>query len=307
AIDSGSAPDLKTTVSPLRMSFAVMVVLGAQRVGPVNPGVEGMDYAGTLELLLDRGVDPEVATIVGSTPLHLATAISPLPQLVRILLKHGARVDSRNRYGETPLFCAVATNEPLAAELLLDAGADLDIQNADGISPIMIKAREDVAAVLQKWARKRAGSAWKSHKPSCTSFKGPATLSMQPTYLPDGMYGSLVSTAPMVQGMAGMPASMKARSVKTKSATKIKYPKPMIVKIQAPMGPSMTTGGMLVYDKKREFVAYLNPSGGRDAYLALRKLIAEQGVGGLKAYFAAELVTQDELTVKSEVLAPQEF
>lgn len=117
------------------------------------------------------------------------------------------------------------------------------------------------------------------------------------------MHGSLVSTAALRQGGLG-----KTRDVKTASKLKIKYPKPMIVKIQAPVGTSMTEGGMLVYDKRREFIAYLQPDGGYDSYIALRKIIAEKGVsGGLKAYFAAELASKDELVVKTEVLAPQEF
>jgi len=90
----------------------------------------------------------------------------------------------------------------------------------------------------------------------------------------------------------------------------VSYPRPMIVKIQVPgLGDvPLDQGDMLVYNKRRDFEVYLRPESGREAYLALRRVIKEQGtMGGLKAYFTAELRSKDELAVKAEVIAPQDF
>ncbi|KZV87520.1 hypothetical protein EXIGLDRAFT_652113 [Exidia glandulosa HHB12029] len=310
---------------------------------------QSMDHAAALDVLLSYGADLSLRAINGATPLHFASAIYGRPDLVRILLAHGADVNAQDKYGQTPLFDAMLTDELECVEILLEAGTDTTIRSADGVTiDVMGPVAPRISAALGRALRKRAGegegafatkacdfcgtknvhlslcarchtsrycskdcqrNAWKSHKPACISFSGPATLTLKPTYLPEDMHASLLSTASLVRGELGDKSSAKSsRTVKPASKMKITYPKPMVVKIQAPFGASMTTGSMLVYDKRRDFVANLEPSGGRDAYVALRKIIAEKGVAaGLKAYFAAELVSKDELVVKTEVLSPQDF
>jgi hypothetical protein len=87
--------------------------------------------------------------------------------------------------------------------------------------------------------------------------------------------------------------------------------KAMVIKVQVPYEPGFTgklTGPLLVYDKSREFVCQVHRDDDPKAYDAVSTIVRSRGVGGAKAYFAAELMAEDRLVVKtSEVLAAQPF
>jgi ankyrin repeat protein len=52
--------------------------------------------------------------------------------MVRLLLSHGAFVDSRDQLGGTALHLAAATGEDVAVAALLDGGADIEAIHAEG-------------------------------------------------------------------------------------------------------------------------------------------------------------------------------
>lgn len=88
-------------------------------------------------LLIERGADLEAANnIMGLTPLHVAK-----PAVAELLLEHGANVNSRNAFGDTPLHyvsgCRPA-NDPSRekAKLLISYNADPNIANSHGGYPI---------------------------------------------------------------------------------------------------------------------------------------------------------------------------
>ena len=84
-----------------------------------------------------------------NTPLHSAmtdgypvpTDFRPDPEVVRLLLENGAEVDVRNAVGSTPLHGAAGHREPGAAQLLLSHGADATLRNDLGTTPLHRAAR----------------------------------------------------------------------------------------------------------------------------------------------------------------------
>ena len=90
--------------------------------------------------------------------------------------------------------------------------------------------------------------------------------------------------------------------------------KNFVIKVQVPFdllkGTSVGSshGNLLIYSKNRSFVCSVRRSDGPTAYDQISKIVRTKGVGGAKAYFAAELKSKEELLVKvSEVLAEQPF
>ena len=89
--------------------------------------------------------------------------------------------------------------------------------------------------------------------------------------------------------------------------------KSVVIKVQVPidllaMKATKRGGDMRVYTKKRDLVCSIRRAENPAAYDRIFDVIAAKGVGGLKAYFAAELKSKDELIIKvSEVLAEQPF
>ncbi|MGB8938755.1 MAG: ankyrin repeat domain-containing protein [Streptomyces sp.] len=102
--------------------------------------------------LLAGGADPEEADSAGWTPLHFA-AQAQSPLATEVLLAAGATVDATDGHGNTPLWRAVfcSQGEGATIRLLLEAGADPDRGNAQGVSPRALAGRianYDVAAHL---------------------------------------------------------------------------------------------------------------------------------------------------------------
>jgi ankyrin repeat protein len=83
----------------------------------------------------------------GDIPLHIATrartgtlcsldAALMRSECIRILIAHGADVDSRNDFGRTPLHAAVLRGELFCAVVLLQHGADVDLGDVFGRTPL---------------------------------------------------------------------------------------------------------------------------------------------------------------------------
>ena len=89
-------------------------------------------HATNSNLLLERGLDPNVQDNQGRTALHLVVPQPDGVNLARLLLARGARIDIRDEKGMTPLMSAA----PASIKLLVDKGADLADQDANGNSAL---------------------------------------------------------------------------------------------------------------------------------------------------------------------------
>ncbi|HYD36464.1 MAG TPA: ankyrin repeat domain-containing protein [Allosphingosinicella sp.] len=99
--------------------------------------VEGMGA------LLQEGADPNAADDGGSTALYYAATYRN-PELLRLLLKRGGNPNIVNASGYTPLEAAVSylssTGSTVNFDVLIDAGADPFLRNANGDSIVEIAA-----------------------------------------------------------------------------------------------------------------------------------------------------------------------
>ena len=128
-----------------------------------------------LRFLLDNGGDPNVATLIGLTPLNgaalrgdvdamrllidkganvdakngagatalMAAATNGSAGAVQLLLEKGANANVRNKLGETALGNAAGAGNAETVKLLLDRGADVNSRNDRGYSPLMLAAGSD--------------------------------------------------------------------------------------------------------------------------------------------------------------------
>ena len=115
-------------------------------------------YGMTVEELLKRGANPNIAAASGDTPLAGA-AYSGNLAAVEALLKSGAKVEARDYQGGTALVSAVLEGRTEVVKALLQRGASTRVTWRNLSLPDIAKARGfgDIARMLKTTARKTSG------------------------------------------------------------------------------------------------------------------------------------------------------
>ena len=102
-------------------------------------------------VLLEHGANHKIHSYSLTTPLHYAASAKE-PDCIRLLLEAGTDVDCLTNWNQTPLIHAAAYIKDVRhAELLLDAGADFNRRDRDGITPLgwcTISNNTEVASAL---------------------------------------------------------------------------------------------------------------------------------------------------------------
>uniref|UniRef100_A0ABD2XHL0 Uncharacterized protein n=1 Tax=Trichogramma kaykai TaxID=54128 RepID=A0ABD2XHL0_9HYME len=118
------------------------------------------DHRPTIELLLSRKADPNVANAAGSTPLHLICDESRDENLARFYLKiceknhKSVHMNKKDSQGRTPLQLAVKNLQPELCQLLMDYIPDKNLDNFSfpseyrDIRPVFEATRLEAAANL---------------------------------------------------------------------------------------------------------------------------------------------------------------
>ena len=117
AREGGTPPEAKDPRMARRLSLAVQ-----------HGSTEGV------KKLLAAGAEVN-ATSGGTTPLASAIFACRL-DMVRLLVEHGAEVNTRDRHGVTPLHLAAREGLLRTAQYLLDRGANVKARDNDGRSPL---------------------------------------------------------------------------------------------------------------------------------------------------------------------------
>ncbi|CAB0030574.1 unnamed protein product [Trichogramma brassicae] len=98
----------------------------------------------TIESLLRKGADPNLAEKDGSTPLHFIARREQGDDSVDMFfeiiedMRRAVEVDVQDDFGRTPLHLAVERGSPKVTEALLRNGADPNLATADGLTPLHV-------------------------------------------------------------------------------------------------------------------------------------------------------------------------
>ena len=109
----------------------------------------------TVSTLLDQRVDVNTAQADGATALHWAAFWNNL-DAVKLLVNTGANVDVQNDYGATPLWCACASRHTGIVEQLLASDANPNLGLRSGESILMRCVHTGDASAVRALARNGA-------------------------------------------------------------------------------------------------------------------------------------------------------
>jgi ankyrin repeat protein len=87
-----------------------------------------------VNLLLEKGTDPNVKDKNGNTALHIAARKGNL-QAIQFLISEGAIIDAQNNNGDTALHMATLDGQAGSIQTLLKNNASPNIKNNDGYTP----------------------------------------------------------------------------------------------------------------------------------------------------------------------------
>lgn len=98
-------------------------------------------HAKLVALLLEKNVDIQAKNKNSATPLHYA-ALNGRLKVIDLLIANGADMNAKNHEDETPLIWAVLRKNKKTTLALLEKGADIEAGDARKRTPLLLVARE---------------------------------------------------------------------------------------------------------------------------------------------------------------------
>ena len=306
----------------MKKSAIFHVVSGARKHGLKD---KGQGHMRILIKLLSLGVDVNVRDFAGFTPLHhCVTCVGNEVtfKMAEKLIRAGAVVDAKHRFGGTPLSEATMTSHYDAVEILLKHGADHYVKDNDGVSPneihrwnprmqklfgkyykknikekLMSEENESKCNVCKEkdTIKKCSGcymvwycgpecqrQDWTTHKEACQKSRSSYKIGK---YFHDGKY--MVT----INGMRGTKISLAPE--KNKDFKKEHF----VVKVQIPLdtdtGETIKNSNLAIYNKDKSFNAFMSHTGNAELHRQLSDKIKSEGHHGIKGYFHAILEPGD--------------
>ena len=102
-----------------------------------------------LEMLLEKGTNPNITNWIGVTPLH-TMAEQGDTERAEIIIKHGADLNPIDGNRQTPLHLATERFQKEVITLLLDKGADFNLKNVWGKIPFDLAQNETIRKLFKK-------------------------------------------------------------------------------------------------------------------------------------------------------------
>ena len=112
-----------------------------------------------VQVLLDYGVDVNLKSGSGNTPLNFALKYNSEnvdPCVVRLLLDHGADPNLHPNAGPTPLYRASQYGKVEIVRLLVECGASIEVQDGEGRTPLDVASGEHRDEIIKLLLEHRA-------------------------------------------------------------------------------------------------------------------------------------------------------
>lgn len=96
-----------------------------------------------------QGLDPNVTTTDGRTPLHILAYRNKNMEIFNFFLERKVDINQRDKNGNTAFMNAAARNDIKTLILFSEAGAEINSANTNGITPLMLALQNNTAEVVE--------------------------------------------------------------------------------------------------------------------------------------------------------------
>lgn len=120
--------------------------------------------AAIIKLLLARNAKLDSRDKFGRTPLSHATSQDGWGPIVELMLDHGAEFDSRDNSGRTPLSWAANNITQSSAQMVISKGADIESEDGSGWTPLFWAVKHEQDSSVRFFLEK--GASWKDREDS---------------------------------------------------------------------------------------------------------------------------------------------
>ena len=129
----------------LWVTMMLLVVSSVDAAHSIHDFVAHNDLERVSQLLKEHATSVDQANRYDERPLHLAQT----PEMIELLIRRGADVNIENHFGDSPLLQAVYRGDHGLVELLIERGANIDHKNRFGDTPLREAARRDLIVMVQ--------------------------------------------------------------------------------------------------------------------------------------------------------------
>ena len=129
-----------------------------------------MEHTAAIPILLNAGADPNIADADGDTSLHYAARNYLCTEALQTIISHGGDVNATSKNNATALMIACRMRNTPAIHVLLDAGADPNIADADGDTSLHYAARNYLCAEALQTIISHSGDVNATNKNNVTAL-----------------------------------------------------------------------------------------------------------------------------------------
>lgn len=123
-------------------------------LSPLNEAI-AFNNLGSVNKILELGASTSFLAPVNASnsdpvsPLHATSMVRRPEKIIESLLSHGAPIDYQDNKKNTPLLWHILNKNERGSLHLINNGANVNLINEDGLSPILIAAREGLSKTLK--------------------------------------------------------------------------------------------------------------------------------------------------------------